>query len=400
VKITPHIQRLRDAVLRGVRTLTRLALIAARQAWKSLGAAWNSRIRRRLTGPLLSTARVALLAGLVGAGTIAFLRAAVVTIPPTEIAVVQNNWGSGVAAEDLGAGKLFVIPGRSTVHRLSARTHYLRFGMDTEGNEYPSLELRAPDGLEIRLSVTVPYRITEGQAHQIVAEGRGSTYPIAARATVERVLLQEFAKLGQTEWSDVALLRGAEDAAWSEIALALEPFHLTPMGVHVTAAWFPPMYEVELQEQKLLEQRILTDQMLSDLDERQHEVLVEQEAQARAETELSAGYAFRMEETRIELEAEVLNVQHDDQRYRFERETEADNLYKKAVADGQLAIDKAEALRERLVNEALESTGGRLLLACEAAKNLRFKSVSLDANNPDVPSILDLDALARLLIGQ
>ena len=40
------------------------------------------------------------------------------------------------------------------------------------------------------------------------------------------------------------------------------------------------------------------------------------------------------------------------------------------------------------------------MIARDAASNLRFKTVKLDANNPNVPSVLDLDALIKMLLGQ
>ena len=67
---------------------------------------------------------------------------------------------------------------------------------------------------------------------------------------------------------------------------------------------------------------------------------------------------------------------------------------------GQLAVDQAEALKERLTNEALESAGGRLLLAQEAAAALKIKSITLDAARPDAPNPLDLDGFVRLMVGE
>ncbi|MEM1448617.1 MAG: SPFH domain-containing protein [Planctomycetota bacterium] len=399
MKLKPYLESFRDHLVHAGRTLASASVRAARLARAGARNAWNSELRRRVTGPVLSLGRVAALAAILSFGTITLLRGSITTIEPTEIAVVQDNWGAGVVPRDRGAGRLFALPGRAVVHRLNRRTQFLRFGMKSEGNDLPSLELRSPEGLEIRASVTVPYRIAEDRGHRLVSEGRRTTYAIAARAAVERVLLEELAKLGQDDWADVDARRTVLDGAQGAIAEALEPFHLTPLGVHLTAAWFPPMYEVELQAQKLLEQRILTDEMLARLDEGQHELLVERESIARSETELSATYDFEIEQERLGLEADVIAVRQEVDAYRFERRTESNNLYRKAVAEGALAIDRAEALRERLVNEALETDGGRLLLARDAAKKLRFKSVSLDANNPAVPSVLDLDGLARLLIG-
>ena len=57
-------------------------------------------------------------------------------------------------------------------------------------------------------------------------------------------------------------------------------------------------------------------------------------------------------------------------------------------------------MRDKRRNEALEPAGGRLYLAREAASNLRFGAVMLNSNDPRVPSILDLDGMVALLIGE
>ena len=69
------------------------------------------------------------------------------------------------------------------------------------------------------------------------------------------------------------------------------------------------------------------------------------------------------------------------------------------MANGNLAIEKAEALRNELRNKALDTTGGRIYLAQQAAENLDFESVTLNSNDPRVPSVIDIDAMVRLLVG-
>ena len=59
-------------------------------------------------------------------------------------------------------------------------------------------------------------------------------------------------------------------------------------------------------------------------------------------------------------------------------------------AEGQLAVDQAEALRNQLRNEILNSTGGSIFLALEAAENLNMRKVMLNSNDPRVPLVLDL----------
>ncbi len=364
-------------------------------------AGWYSKSIRAALRPLASIARIGAIAAVVALASVTALRATTQTVLPTEIGVIQEDWGkkAGVVAQDIQPSKRFVIPGVTTLHRLDRRVQFVRFGMTTEGNEHPSLELRTPDDLEVRVGATVPYRIQEGKAHRLVEDGIRSTYPGLARAAIERVLLDELAALGREEWSNVAAREVVEAKAFAAIAEGLMPFHLEPLGVYLSSTWFPPEFEVEMMEQKLLEQRILTDAMLARRDERNYELLTEREVVEGAEAARSAELDFGIERERVRLRQEVEAVEQEAAAYAFDRKTVATNSYEKALTSGRLAVDQAEALRERLLNEALESDGGRVMIAREAAKNLKFKTVKLDANNPDVPSILDLDALIDLLLG-
>lgn len=409
MKIQPYLERTARATLRVLRTLAqaiqRTAPIAFRAshrlARRTARSVWHSRFLRSVLRPVPSLVRIGVTAASVAFVTVTALRATTQTVLPTEIGVVQKDWGAdaGVTPEDLGPSKRFVVPGFATLHRLDRRVHFVRFGMESEGNDHPSLELRTPDDLEVRVGATVPYRIIEGRAHRMVEDGIRSTYEDLARAAVERVLLDVLGSLEREGWSSVEAREAVRGRAITEIRNALLPFHLEPLGVYLSSTWFPPEFEVEMMEQKLLEQRILTDAMLARRDKRNFELLTEREEVESEEAARAAELDFEIETERATLREEVWEVESAANLYAFERKTEADNVYDKALTSGRLKLDQAEALREKLLNEALETEGGRVMVAREAASNLKFKTVKLDANNPDVPSVLDLDALIELLLG-
>ena len=70
------------------------------------------------------------------------------------------------------------------------------------------------------------------------------------------------------------------------------------------------------------------------------------------------------------------------------------------IAEGNLAIAKAEALRNELRNQALDTIGGRIYLAQQAAENLQFESVTLNSNDPSIPSVINIDEMMDLLLGK
>ena len=159
MKIQPYIERASRATVVAVRTTfaflrrtTPIALRAARRAARSVRSSQALRTvlhttRGILLGPIASIARAGCVAAAIAFVSVTALRATTQTVLPTEIGVVQKDWGSsaGIVPEDLGPSKRFVVPGAATLHRLDRRIHFVRFGMDSEGNEFPSLELRTPD---------------------------------------------------------------------------------------------------------------------------------------------------------------------------------------------------------------------------------------------------------------
>lgn len=384
--------------------LTRAARgIAQAGLWigRSARSAWRSDWRRRILRPIFVTARIGAAAALLAGVTVLAGSAFVRRVSPTDHVVRQKNWGpdAGVEPADLRPGFHRGVPGGTSWHVIDARTTFLRFGPGSEGNPLPPLELRTADDLELSLSITVPFRIQEGQAHRVVADGLKSTYKQNAKTAIEKVLLERFASLRSEEWFVTDRRDAVAREALDAINATLDRIHVEAEAVLVTGATFPSLYEQKLAEQKLSGQKLETDKVLAKRDLQKHVVDVEQAAVNRAESELGATFDLAMERAKIELEGRIQAISTAAASYSTEQRILAENAYAKAVATGQLAIDQAEALKERLTNEALESTGGRLLLAQEAAGALRFKSIRIDANGPNAPNVLDLDSFVALLVG-
>ena len=95
----------------------------------------------------------------------------------------------------------------------------------------------------------------------------------------------------------------------------------------------------------------------------------------------------------------VAEIRAETEKYDKRVRAEADADYETFVAEGGLAIDLAEALRNELRNKALDTVGGRIFLARQAAENLQFEHVTLNSNDPSIPSVIDIDAMVKLLVG-
>jgi hypothetical protein len=97
--------------------------------------------------------------------------------------------------------------------------------------------------------------------------------------------------------------------------------------------------------------------------------------------------------------AEIAAIRAESKFYAKTRRAAAQSEIDKASAEGDRALAQAASLKETSTAERLDTKGGRLLLARQAAENLNIRHVTLNSNDPRVPSVLDLGELVRVLIG-
>ena len=359
----------------------------------------RSRPVRRVAAAGLVIARVALLASAVAllvlcAGWLLFQR-----VPPGFVGVRQENFADGIVGPDRRAGIHFAPRGLVTWHLVEKRTYVLDFAWESEGGDHPPIEVRTKDGNVCHLAVSLLYRVTPGEAHELVRDGLRTAFHQRVRATTEKIVLEEFGALSSTEYADTDARLARCAAARSRLDDLLAAIHVDVESLLVTQFLFALEYEKKLQERQLLAQQALMNAAqaaLSDAREKvkAHETAVEaEEKRIRAEWDARIGEVIAAGRKRIvALEQEAKEY---DRRRKAEAQAESDRL----VAEGQRALERARGLEEVLANELYDSEGGRILLARMAAERLKIDAVTLNANDPRVPNVLDLDAMVRLLLG-
>ncbi|MCB9914122.1 MAG: hypothetical protein H6828_03105 [Planctomycetes bacterium] len=354
-----------------------------------------------------------LLAGLVGLLLLGMVVMASLfeRIEPGQIGVRQSMWGSsGVLAEDFEPGFHWGITGIHKWHLLDRRTHFLTFSESSgqsgysrqhaNSQEEPPLEIRTSDNNPVSVDVTVTYRIVPGSGHLIVADGYKMNYKERVASTVRGVLREELAKLVPEDFVDTDIRLELAGQAFPILERELAVFHVKPETLLIRAVRFLDSYEQKLQAKQLTQQ-------LAELAKSKRNVedalkitgTIEKETEAM-EKEARAEWNKRLQEAQSENEVVVAGTLAEARIYDNQVRPRADAFYETQVAEGKLAIAQAEALRDELRNEALDSLGGRILQARDAAENLRFDSVTLNSNDPSIPSVIDVDELVKLLIGQ
>ena len=329
-------------------------------------------------------------------------------VEPSKIGVKQALWGGGgVVEHDYDMGFHLGITGYHKWHLLEKRTHFLTFSESTSNSSVasavsqgePALEIRTKDNNTATFDLTVTYRITEGKGHLLVKEGLKDVYRDRVRTTVESVMREELAQLSSEDIYSTEKRFEVAEATLPQLTQELAAFHVTPEHILIRAVNFPPSYESKLQEKQLTYQNreLATAQ---ERVERQRAVTETREAEIEAaEKEMRGDWDKQLEALRATNEVLVAQVLAEAEVYDKSTRAKADADYETLVADGRLAVAKAEALRDELRNKALDTSGGRIYLAQQAAQNLSFDHVTLNSNDPSVPNILDVGALVDLLIG-
>ena len=336
-------------------------------------------------------------------------------VNPAEIGVRQSLWGSGgIQEEDFEPGFHVGVLGIHKWHLLDRRTHFLTFsstaavesgrGMfevsSINSQRRPPLDIRTKDNNTAALDVTMTYRIIPDEAHSIVSEGYQNSYRDRVVSTVQSVLREELAQLTPEDFVDTEVRLARAESPLPVLAKALKKFHIVPDLLLIRAVRFPDAYEQKLQDRQLKQQLTLLEKSKQAVEEALAKTgKIEKETEADVK-ELVATWDKQLQDAQSTNEVKVAGVLGAAGEYDLSTRAEADAGYEMLVAEGNLAVAKAEALRDELRNAALDTAGGRILQARDAAENLNFSSVTLNSNDPSVPSVIDIDALVDILVGE
>ena len=386
-----------------------VAVLGSKLAWALLSAGraaaaslWHHPglrgAARRLGACAASVGRVGAAAGLIAGLALAGVACLTHRVPAASIGVRQTQWGgTGVERRDHATGLHFSVRGWHAWHELDRRTHFASFGTTAEGSR-PMLDLRTKQGNEIRVAAVVPYGIVEGEAHELVRDGLKSTYAKLVEATIADVLMRELADLSADDVADTDRRLERMADALPRLNSELAAYHVRATSIQIHDVRFWKQYEAVLQKKQLTRQLGLLAEASTLVEEEMSRNAMEKNAEA-SEARIRGEMDKQIERLRSEKALAISQIKSDMAGYNSTRRAAADARAEQLVAEGEAELYKAQSLRERLVNEAYDTSGGRIELARQAAEKLRISRVTLNSNDPDVPSILDLDELVRLLVG-
>jgi len=338
-----------------------------------------------------------------------------VRIPPATIGVKQALWGSGgYDQQDYGTGLAWAVAGVHRWHFLPTQTQFIHFvegAREIEGlmrpresplefEDYESpVDVRTRDNNTVYVDVTMTYRILPGRGHTLVEAGYKTSYREQVRSRAKTLIREDLANLSSEEFQSTEIRLTQAGRTLDILKTELAQYYVEPLDVFIRAVHFPADYESKLQEKQYLNQKKLLDEALTQQATQQTDVEKFRKQTDKEVKIKTQDWEKRIQEKRSEYEVLIAQITAEANLYAQETKAQGDAEREIAVANGRLALDKAEALRDQLRNEALDTRGGRIKLALEAVENLNIPTVVLNSDDPAVPMLLDLDQMTRLLVG-
>ncbi|MFT7517757.1 MAG: regulator of protease activity HflC (stomatin/prohibitin superfamily) [Myxococcota bacterium] len=329
-------------------------------------------------------------------------------IPPATVGVKQNQWGSsGVVEADSATGFRLGISGYHKWHYLPTRTHFLhftgvnsgRYSNDAMSSWANPLEIRTTDNNVVNFELSVAYKIIPGQAYKIVMDGLKEHYTDRVTSVVTAVMRQELPKLTSEDLqlTDLRMLR-VEDTL-PRLNEQLKEFHCVAEHILIRKLQFQRDYESKLQEKQYFRQKALLDRALTLVAEEEKVVNVIERQIVAAEMAKTQTWEKDIQIKKSEYEVLIAEIEAEARIYAAETLAIGESERVQAEARGAFYLAEADALMKELRTAALNSKGGAIMLALEAAENLNLPEVTLNSDDPAVPTILDLSELTKLLIG-
>jgi len=372
------------ACVRGARRVRHSARLG-----RALAAGW------RLTRKGLRTLSSA---GLIAACALLALLLCLQRIPPSTIGVQQTQWGGGIVERDFEPGLHLSLRGWHAWHLLDRRTHFAFFGAADQGADAPILDLRTKEGNEIKVSVVVPYRIVDGQAHRLVRDGLRGAYVNLVRATIKDVLMKDLAELTADEFASTPSRTECMQRTLPRLNELLARYHVRAEAIEIHQVEFWKQYEHILQQKQLTRQKALLAKAATLVEQEMRKNTLEQDI-AGAEMRIRGNMDKQIETLRSEGKFAISRVRSQASDYDRTRRASAQAEHDRLLAEAEQRLYRAESLKERLTHAAFDSPGGRVDLARQGALNLRLREVVLNSNDARFAQLFDLEQLGRLLLG-
>ncbi len=189
-----------------------------------------------------------------------------------KVGIRRSNLG-GVHEQDLQPGWRLEIVGIHKIIELPSTYQFLDFA------ETDALEIRTKDNNIVTLDITVPYRIKQGEANQIVQAGNhvedgkgGFRFQRLARETTISVLREHLAELQSSDFYNTDRRNAVSERTLELLNEKLSLLHIEANAILMRAVYFPNEYEKQLMQIQLNAQNKLLDGARKTVADKQQEL--------------------------------------------------------------------------------------------------------------------------------
>jgi len=257
------------------------------------------------------------------------------------------------------------------------------------------IKVQSADGYAISLDVTVKYQIIKGKAYQLYQQiGAGTKYRVIVRNEAQKACMGSFGQMETEGFYNPVERRTTAAEVYKNLNIALNPKGIEVIEVLIRSVQFDPEYEKKIRRKKLADQEVELNISMGKAEEMSGKTQV-----IEAETAKLVNIVIKEKEAALirmqaETDLQIATIKAEYDRYVKEKRADADLIAAQKKAEGTLKVRTAEAEGERMRNEALQGSGGDILVALEAARNIKVTEVDVSTINID---FFDLDAMADKL---
>ncbi|MFC1468138.1 SPFH domain-containing protein, partial [Verrucomicrobiota bacterium] len=225
------------------------------------------------------------------------------------------------------------------------------------------IKVQSADGYAISLDVTVKYHIIEGQAHQLYQQiGAGTKYKVIVRNEAQKACMGAFGQMKTEDFYNPEERRRTATSVHEQLNRAMNPKGLKVVDVLIRSVQFDPEYENKIRRKKLADQEVELNKSMAAAEQMSGKTqVIEAETKKLVQIviEEKSAELIRM---KAETDLQMASIKADYDRYAKEKRADADLVAAQKNAEGTLKVRTAEAEGERMRNEALQGSGGDILV--------------------------------------
>ena len=263
--------------------------------------------------------------------------------------------------------------------------------------ESRELPIRTVDDYNVTVDIIIKFQIQRGKAHKIREEiGPGDRYKGFIASDIREVSRNVLGKMTEKDLYNPDQKRKRAAEAKQLLAVAFENRHINIIDFLILDMRFDPQLERKIKNVKLAElDQVLNISKERAVNQRGITQTIDATTEALAE-KIQSNKDGKIVSLNAEMVTKVTEILADANKFLIEKKAEG-NLYKEERrAAGELLIARAKAEGERLRRKAMTGTGGDLIVALEAARNINLDDVVVSTQDID---LLDIEKMIDKLGG-